>query len=307
MDPKLRAVIDEIKKNVCEEAKKMNYANKIVSVKGTRYSLPLEGRNIDIVYYAAKKEKAPLIIGFHGGGFLFGGCALDDAMWDAMRNQLDVNIASIGYRKSPDYMYPCAIEDAYDSAIYLKEHAEEFGFNPEQISTFGSSAGANIAASVCIFAKEKGGITFKNQILNYPFMDSDTDPLAKGRGSLEGPIMYVFNELYCKAEETRLPTVSPIFADKKQLEGLPKAIIITAENDNLRREGEVYVNLLREAGVEVQENMATGMPHGYYEYGLGANQDSSFLPADIIALMSSGAINKAAQEALNFIDSKYIR
>jgi len=307
MDPKLRAVIDEIKKNVCEEAKKMNDANKIVPVKGIRYSLPLEGRSIDIVYYPAKNENAPLIIGFHGGGFLFGGCALDDHMWDAMRNQLDVNIASIGYRKSPDYMYPCAIEDAYDSAIYLKEHSEEFGFNPEQISTFGSSAGANIAACVCIFAKEKGGITFKNQILNYPFIDSDTDPLAKGRGSLEGPIMYVFNELYCKAEETRLPTVSPIFADKKQLEGLPKAIIITAENDNLRREGEVYVNLLREAGVEVEENMATGMPHGYYEYGLGANQDSSFLPDDIIALMSSGAINKAAQEALDFIDSKYIR
>jgi len=271
------------------------------------YCLPLEGRSIDIVYYPAKNENAPLIIGFHGGGFLFGGCALDDHMWDAMRNQLDVNIASIGYRKSPDYMYPCAIEDAYDSAIYLKEHSEEFGFNPEQISTFGSSAGANIAACVCIFAKEKGGITFKNQILNYPFIDSDTDPLAKGRGSLEGPIMYVFNELYCKAEETRLPTVSPIFADKKQLEGLPKAIIITAENDNLRREGEVYANLLREAGVEVGENMATGMPHGYYEYGLGANQDSSFLPDDIIALMSSGAINKAAQEALDFIDSKYIR
>ena len=271
------------------------------------YCLPLEGRSIDIVYYPAKNENAPLIIGFHGGGFLFGGCALDDAMWDAMRNQLDVNIASIGYRKSPDYMYPCAIEDAYDSAIYLKEHSEEFGFNPEQISTFGSSAGANIAACVCIFAKEKGGITFKNQILNYPFIDSDTDPLAKGRGSLEGPIMYVFNELYCKAEETRLPTVSPIFADKKQLEGLPKAIIITAENDNLRREGEVYVNLLREAGVEVEENMATGMPHGYYEYGFGGNEESSFLPENIIALMSSGAIKKAAQEALDFIDREYIR
>ena len=65
--------------------------------------------------------------------------------------------------------------------------------------------------------------------------------------------------------------------------------------------------MLREAGVEVEENMATGMPRGYYEYGLGANQDSSFLPDDIIALMSSGAINKAAQEALDFIDSKYIR
>lgn len=307
METQLRKVIDEIKKNVCEEAKKMKEANKGVPVKGTRYSLALKGRNVDIVYYSAKKENAPLLIGFHGGGFLFGGCALDDTMWDTMCKKLDVNIASIGYRKSPDYMYPCAIEDAYDSAIYLKEHAEKFGFNPEHISTFGSSAGGNIATCVCIYAKEKGGIIFKNQILNYPFIDSDTDPFEKGRGSLEGPIMYVFNELYCKPEETRLSTVSPIFADKKQLEGLPKAIVITAENDNLRAEGEVYIKLLREAGVEVKDNMASGMPHGYYEYGFGGNQDSSFLPDDIVTLMSNGDISKAAQETLDFIDKEYIR
>lgn len=307
MNPQIRIVVDQIKREVCEQAKGMNEANKIVPVKGIHYSLPLKGRYIDIVYYPAKKKNEPLILGFHGGGFLFGGCALDDAMWDAMRNQLDVNIASIGYRKTPDYMYPCAIEDAYDSAIYLKEHAEEFGFNQEHISTFGSSAGANIASTVCILAKEKGAITFKNQILNYPFLDIDTDPLAKGRGSLEGHIMYVFNELYCKPEETRLPKVSPIFADKKQLEGLPKAIIITAGNDNLRAEAEVYSKMLREAGVEVIETMAAGMPHGYFEYGFGENQDSSFLPDDVIALISDGTIHKAAQEALDFIDREYVR
>lgn len=307
MDSKLRAVVDGIKKNVCEEARKMNEANKVVSVNGVRYILPLEGRNIDIVYYKAKKENAPLILGFHGGGFLFGGCALDDGMWDAMRNQLNVNIASIGYRKSPDYMYPCAIEDAYDSAIYLMDHAKEFGFNPEHISTFGSSAGANIATSVCILAKEKGRYIFKNQILNYPFLDCYTDPLKKGKGSLEGPIMYVFNELYSKPEESRVPTVSPIYADKKLLEGLPKAIVITAENDNLRAEGEVYIKLLREAGVEVKDIMSAKMPHGYFEYGFSGNQDSSFLPDDIMVLMSNGTIKESAQEALDFIDKEYVR
>jgi Esterase/lipase len=85
------------------------------------------------------------------------------------------------------------------------------------------------------------GITFKSQILNYHFLDCHTDPLKKGKGSLECPIMYVFNELYSKHEERRLPTVSPIYAYKKLLKGITKAIVITAENDNLRAEGEVYI------------------------------------------------------------------
>lgn len=307
MEPQVRAVVNEIKRNVCKQAKEMSRINDVIPVKGKRYSLPLEGRNIDIVYYKAKRENAPLILGFHGGGFLFGGCALDDGMWDAMRNQLDVNIASIGYRKSPDYMYPAAIEDAYDSAVYLKVHSKEFGFNSEHISTFGNSAGANIATCVCILAKERGGIKFKNQIMNYPFLDTHTDPLVKGEGTIEAPIMYLFNELYCKPEETKLLTVSPVFADTNQLEGLPKAIVITAENDNLRAEGERYVKLLCDAHVEVKNTVAAGMPHGYYEYGFVLSDENVFIPDEIIELISSGDIPKAAQQTLNFIDKEYVR
>ncbi|MEI3340666.1 MAG: alpha/beta hydrolase fold domain-containing protein [Eubacterium sp.] len=149
--------------------------------------LPVQDRQINIVYFRAKREHAPLILGFHGGGFLFGGNAMNDAMWSAVRDALDVNVASVEYRKSPDYRYKEALDDAYDAAVYMKNHAEEFGFDENRISVMGCSAGAGLAATVCLHAKEKGGVLFQNQILMYPFLDASTDPDSKGEGNVGGP------------------------------------------------------------------------------------------------------------------------
>ena len=307
MNPALRPVVDAIKAQVTEEVKGARQANKVIPVSGTRHTLHLEGRDIDMVYYPASKENLPLLIGFHGGGFLFGGCAMDDAVWNAMRNQLNVNIASIDYRKTPEYMFPAPIEDAYDSAVYLKAHAGEFGFNPDHISVCGSSAGANIAAAVCLMAKERGGVSFEYQILNYPEVDIATDPADKGPGGVDLPLMYVFNELYVKPEDATNIYCSPIFATKEQLTGLPTAIIYTADVDNLKAEGLKYAEQLREAGVTVYCGTAQGMPHGYFEYGFGTAMGQDFLADAIKAQIADGSIAKKAQENLDFIDEHYAR
>ena len=307
MNPALRPVVDAIKAQVTEEVKGARQANKAIPVSGTRHTLPLEGRDIDMVYYPAAREKAPLLMCFHGGGFLFGGCALDDFVWNAMRNQLDVNIASIDYRKTPEHMFPAPIEDAYDSAIYLKAHAEEFGFDPEHISVCGNSAGANISAAVCLMAKEKGGIRFDYQILNYPYVDAATDPADKPLGSLDDALMYVFNELYVKPEDTKNIYCSPAFATKEQLTGLPTAIIYTADNDSLKAEGLKFAEQLKEAGVTVYCGTAEGMPHGYFEYGFGTAMGQDFLADSIKAQIADGSIAKAAQKALDFIGEHYVR
>lgn len=301
----MREAIEHIKEQVSKEAQKMELINQHVSVSGTRYNLPLKDRDIEMVYYSANRENAPLLIGFHGGGFLFGGCAMDDCMWDMLSKELEVNVASIGYRKTPKYRYPCALEDAYDAYIYLKENSQKFGFDEMHISTFGSSAGANLATSLCILAKERGTLSFDYQILNYPFIDLATNPIDKGEGTLAAPIMMVFNELYCNTEETKLPTVSPLYATKQQLSGLPKTIIRMAENDNLRREGEIYTQHLREAGVEVIESLAEGMPHGYFEYGFGCARE--FLPEEVIKLIDTGDIGREARNCLEFIKVNYVR
>lgn len=303
MDKQMRGLIDKVKKQVCQQANGIAMLNKSKLVSGIRHILPLAGRDIEIVYYSAKAKEAPLLIGFHGGGFLFGGCAMDDEMWSTMCQELGVNIASIGYRKTPDYPYPYALEDAYDSAVYLKEHANEFRFDKNHISTFGNSAGANLAASLCILAKERGGICFKYQILNYPFLDCATSPIDKGDSIMEAPIMFVFNELYCTHEESKNPTVSPVYATKEQLEGLPKTIICLAENDTLRREGEVYAHHLHDAGVEVVKSVAQGMPHAYFEYAF--SNATEFISEDVKNVVESGAVFNEARYCLAFIKANY--
>ncbi len=309
MDQELRAIVDKMKIELAQEVEKMNLANQMMEIDGIRYKLPLSGRTLDMVYYPVNKEneanqekKAPLLIGFYGGGFLFGGCAMNDYMWQAIREQLGVNVASIGYRKSPDHMWRDVLDDGYDAAVYLKEHAEEFGFDPEHISVFGCSAGASLATRTALYAKQKGNLFFENQILMYPFVDMVTDPLQKGEGSLSGPIMYVFNEFHCRADEVALPLVSPVCASEEELCGMPNTVIVLAENDCLRAEGQKYGEMLAAAGVSVHTTCMEGMPHGFFESGFGVRgEELEFLGEAVRSGMEDGTIAQKSQESMAFI------
>lgn len=298
-----REVIEEVKTIILGETKEMRRLNNTVPVSGKRMKIQMPDREIELIFYPAKTESAPLIIGFHGGGFLFGGAAMNDAMWKETGEKLGAAVASVEYRKSPEFQYMEAIEDAYDTLVYFSEKAAEYGIDPARISVMGCSAGANLAAAVSIYAKRQGGPAIDKQILMYPFLDTDTDPDSKGEGSLAGPVMYIFNELHCKPEETRDPLVSPVFSEIEELKGLPAAIVCYAENDNLKHEGMKYSEMLREAGVDVWDMMAYGMPHGYYESGFGkiSDEELRFLGDEVKAKIFSGEIAESSQKSLTFI------
>ncbi|MCC8101024.1 MAG: alpha/beta hydrolase [Clostridiales bacterium] len=309
MNQELRALVDKMKKELAQEVSKMNLANQMMEIDGIRHTLPLEGRTLDMVYYPINKEKgtdqekkAPLLIGFYGGGFLFGGCAMNDYMWQALGSQLGVNVASIGYRKSPDHMWRDVLDDGYDASVYLKEHAEKFGFDPEHISVFGCSAGASLATRTALYAKKKGNLFFENEILLYPFVDVATDPLEKGEGSLSGPIMYVFNEFHRTEGEARLPLVSPVFATTEELRGMPNTVIVLSENDCLRAEGQKYGELLAAAGVPVYMTCMEGMPHGFFEAGFGVRgEEVEFLGEAVLSGIKDGTIPQKSAESMEFI------
>ena len=269
--------------------------------------ISMPDRDIDMVFYPAEHDNAPLIIGFHGGGFLFGGSAMDDALWKENGEALGAAIASVEYRMGPEYRFPAAIEDAYDVLKYFYENGSEYGIDPDRISVMGCSAGANIAAAVCLYAKEKGGPSIDKQILMYPFLDIYTDPDSKGSGSLGGPIMYVFNELYCTTEEAKLPLASPVYASTDELKDLPEAIIVYAENDSLRAEGMKYAEMLRNAAVKVTDITSMGMPHGFYESGFGEvfEGENDYLGEEIRIMIMDGTISKKSQECLEFIKKNY--
>lgn len=302
-----REVIEEVKTTILGEVSMMRELNRNWPVSGERMKISMPDRDIDVLFYPAAEAGAPLILGFHGGGFLFGGNAMNDSLWKENGETLGAAVASVEYRKSPDYQYMAAIEDAYDALVYFHDNADEYGIDPGRISVIGFSAGANLATALCLYAKEKGGPAIEKQILLYPFLDTDTDPDSKGRGSLEGPIMYIFNELHCRPEETRLPLVSPVFATKEELTGMPPAVIGYAENDNLRAEGLKYAAMLREAGTEVWDETYAGMPHGFYESGFGeiSEAELQFLGDDVKALIKDGSICRTSHECLAFIKAHF--
>lgn len=297
------------KEEMIKQSRGITAANLMVKVDGERIKLPLEEREIDIVYYKAKSSNAPLIVGFHGGGFIFGGCALDNEMWLAVVDALDVNVASIGYRMSPNYMWEESLADSYESLLYLHEHADEFGFDKDHISVMGQSAGGNLAAAVSLKCNKEQTIKLDNQILIYPFLDVYTDPDSKGEGSLKGIGCYVMNNLHCKHEEAKNPFVSPIYANEEMLKGLPNAIIAFCEDDNLRHEAIKYADMLRKANVNVAQKLIEKMPHGYFESGFKkpTKFELQFLGEHANEIIENGSLFESARNTLVFIKENLVR
>ena len=291
---------EEMKSHFLAMAKMMQEVNRKTKVSGERFDIPAEGRKIPVVYYPAKSEKAPLILGFHGGGFLFGGNALNDDMWKAVSCRLDVNVASIGYRKSPDHQFRAALEDCLDALRYFRIHAGEYGFDPERIAAMGCSAGANLAATLSIYAKQQGEEPFWKQIMIYPVVDMYTDPEEKGGGTLAQPLQYLFNDLHSSRDEAKLPVISPIYATQEELRGLPDAVICTAELDSLRTETAQYAAMLQQAGVGVSLLSAEGMPHGFFEVGFGSVSDAEIevLGPEIAKCVKDGSAAKVSEQIL---------
>ena len=294
---------EEMKNHFLAMAGMMREVNKTVPVSGERFVIPAEGREIPVVYYAAKSEKAPLILGFHGGGFLFGGNALNDDMWKAVSGKLDVNVASIGYRKSPDHQFRASLDDCLDALRYFRSHAAEYGYDPGRIAAMGCSAGANLAATLSIYAKQQGEAPFWKQVLIYPVVDMYTDPAEKEEGTLAQPLQYLFNDLHSSREEAKLPVISPIYAAQEELRGLPDAIICTAELDSLKTETAQYADMLQQAGVGVTLLSAEGMPHGFFEVGFGKVSDAEIevLGPEIAKCVKDGSAAKVSEYILSEI------
>ena len=323
-----RKLLDAVKAEMIKQAHGILIADKMIKVSGTRIKLPLEGRDLDAVYYPALNddgsivtELCPLIVGYHGGGFLFGGCAVNDAMWVAVNKNLRCNVVSVGYRQSPDHDCHDTLKDAADAAMYLQKHADEYSSFSDRIYLMGQSAGANLAAAVCLkYNLMRLGLTpgdgfdditldsvdapvIQNCIMLYPLLDGATSSDEKGPGSLAGPACAVFNELHCNDGNEKNPLVSPAFVSAEMLPGLPNTIIVYCENDNLRPEAMKYAKMLQDAGVPVAEMLAEGMPHAYFESGFKTptSFEMEFLGENAQELVDSGALHEWSMKTLEFI------
>lgn len=231
--------------------------------------IPGPGGEIPIrVYYPkdAQTSYAGLVY-YHGGGWVLGNLDSHDAVCRSLTNLANCVTISVDYRLAPENKFPAAVEDAYASVQYVYEHAEEFQVDRARIAVGGDSAGGNLAAVVTHLAKEKSVPEICYQVLLYPSTGAGA-PLTASRKEnaegymLTGGMMDWFYKCYVNNEvDKNNPLLTPMFFE--DFTGLPPAIVITAEFDPLRDEGEQYADKLKEAGVAVECIRYDGTIHGF--------------------------------------------
>jgi acetyl esterase len=221
------------------------------------------------VYRPAKNQTLPALVFFHGGGFVI--CNLDthDRQCRALANASGCAVISVDYRLAPEHKYPAAVEDAYAAAKYVAEHAAEFGVDANRIAVGGDSAGGNLATVVSLLSRDRGGPRLKFQLLIYPVVDFyDQSPSMQQYSEghfLTREGMDWFTTSYLPNHEAGLePSASPMNA--KDFQGLPPAMILTAECDPLRDQGEAYARKLQSAGVTVEVKRYKGMFHPFFQF-----------------------------------------
>ncbi|SHH40186.1 flavin-containing monooxygenase [Bradyrhizobium erythrophlei] len=214
------------------------------------------------LYRPATPGPHPIVVYFHGGGWVLGDEQSDDPFCRDMCRRTGMSFVSVGYRHAPEHRFPAAAEDGYAATRWIAEHAAEIGGKPGPLMVAGWSAGGNIAAVTCQLARDRGGPAISGQLLVCPVTDCGFDrPSYTDNATgyfLTRSLMYWFWDIYCSPADRTDPRVSPL---RGKLENLPPALVATCEFDPLRDEGVAYAEALSAAGVPVEQLKARGHFH----------------------------------------------
>jgi acetyl esterase len=217
------------------------------------------------IFWSTDESPAPALVYFFGGGWVTGG--LDDVEPSCRRlaNAARCAVAAVGYRLAPEHPFPSALDDCLAATRWLAENARELGLDARRVAIGGASAGGSLAALACLRARDDGGPALTSQLLVYPVTDYLADtPSMRGcsdRNFLDARSMEWFWSLYL-GDLRDAESAAPLRAH--DLRGLPPALVITAEHDPLRDEGELYAERLRDAGVDAAVERYDGMVHGFF-------------------------------------------
>ncbi len=212
-----------------------------------------------------REDLLPTIIFFHGGGWVVGSLKSHDAMCRRLANALEAIVLSVDYRLAPEAQYPAAAEDCYAATVWASKFIENFGGDPTRMIVCGDSAGGNLAAAVALMARDRGGPQIAAQVLLYPITNHSFDT-ASYRENGTGYVLstetmkWFWGHYLATPEQGADPYASPLRAD---LAGLPPAVVLTAQYDPLRDEGNAYADKLQQAGVKVRRIACMGQVHGF--------------------------------------------
>jgi acetyl esterase len=237
-------------------------------------SIPGPGGDLPLrIYTPNGNGPFPLMVFFHGSGFVL--CSLDthDGVCRNLCGAAGCVVVSVDYRLAPEHKFPAGPEDCYAATKWAAEHAGQLNADPGRVVIAGDSAGGNMVAVTALMIRDKDGPALRGQLMIYPVTDyfnsrhrSYTEN-AEGYGLTAAGMQWFWAQYLNSESEADNPLVSPLRA--KDLRGLPPALIITAEYDILRDEGELYGERLVEAGVPTKVVRYDGMNHGFFQmYGI---------------------------------------
>ncbi|WP_182379267.1 alpha/beta hydrolase [Nocardioides sp. WS12] len=207
----------------------------------------------------------PLLVYFHGGGFILGNLDMHDLTCRFLAREAGASVVNVDYRLAPEHRFPAALDDCFAAVEWAEAHAEELCADTGRLVVMGSSAGGNLAASVAIKARDAGRPKIALQVLVNPLLDSamrgkSLETYAHGHFLERAQVRFFWDQYIGDAPKDD-PLLSPAHAES--LAGLPRAIVLTSELDPLRDEGELYANRLASAGCRVQRFRVPGQLHGF--------------------------------------------
>jgi acetyl esterase len=230
--------------------------------------IPLDGFSLHIVRPRHTLGPLPVVMFFHGGGWVLGDVKTHDRLVREIAIGVNAVVVFVSYTLAPEARYPSAVDQCYAATRYIHENDATLDIDPSRLAVVGDSSGGNLAAAVALLAAQRGGPSLRLQVLLYPVLDCDFDTpsyAAFGEGfNLDRETMKWFWNLYAPDASVRLqPLASPLRATLAELSHLPPALIVTSEYDVLRDEGEAYARKLVEAGVSVTAVRIPGTVHGF--------------------------------------------
>lgn len=222
------------------------------------------------LYRPAAGRPLPVLLYFFGGGWVLGTVDTADGVARSLANSCGALVAVVGYRLAPEHPFPAAIDDCYAAVRWVFEHAAQIGADPARLAVGGDSAGGNLAAAAALRVRDDAGgsaLALSGQLLVYP----NTDQLADDQSMRAFDDPFLFNRhsvawyrqhYLTDPRDAYSPLASPLRA--RSLAGLPPALVITAEYDPLRDQGEAYARRLADDGVQVELSRYPGMAHGFF-------------------------------------------
>ena len=227
------------------------------------------------IYTPQASGVLPILVYFHGGGWVIGNLEAYDPTCRALTNATGCMVVSVDYRLAPEHKFPAAPEDCYAATQWVAAHASTLHGDPARIAIGGDSAGGNLTAVVAQMARDRGGPALVFQLLVYPVTDYNYNTVsytenADGYLLTKDAMEWFWNHYLRSEDDGNSAQASPLRA--ATLQDLPPALVITAEFDPLRDEGEAYAARLQEAGVAATLTRYDGMIHGFFSLGAVLDQ-----------------------------------